>query len=456
MAEITYGPVAAVAARPVAPASRRKAPQLSTEQRKAMAAKSQAKQADLQADILSWYEDTTKYSKTLAEKYGKKPEFYLHLMFSGGVKLQSKRKPNAFNAWSRRLAQEANEGAAVGSATSLLELQKENIEEYHNLAEAEKAELIAELEEQRASRSQGLRLNTRGRKQDIDNVCKKIECMLFGLKCRVGIEAFYCVVRSTPEFDMIPRWFFTTPQIDNYLRGAVRKGWNPEHIGTLTEAFSVAGCDFMTYLSTSKMKADWMKGEIRDKINTMLVNITGKKKAQMNYVNYEKEIVLKYGVELHGWTHEKFANPSNLSTSVSPLRILLDAIEQGECRFVRLTATERAAKEKDYDRRAAAGEVPKRKKRKDAGGKHVSQGKKRARPERGDDSSSSSDDDNEPDGERPNKRARPGKRKAVKSAATVPTDDEDNGADAGAGSVGSNDISTAGKDVDNVTAVATE
>ncbi len=44
----------------------------------------------------------------------------------------------------------------------------------------------------------------------------------------------------------------------------------------------------------------------------------------MNYVNHEREIVLKYGVELTGWPEGicEMKNPSNLTTSLPTLRAI--------------------------------------------------------------------------------------------------------------------------------------
>jgi hypothetical protein len=49
----------------------------------------------------------------------------------------------------------------------------------------------------------------------------------------------------------------------------------------------------------------------------------------MQYVNYKEVIILQYGLELQGWTYDKFVNPSELSTSLPSLRKLLDAINTG-------------------------------------------------------------------------------------------------------------------------------
>ena len=114
-------------------------------------------------------------------------------------------------------------------------------------------------------------------------------------------------------------------------------------------------------MRTSKQKADHMKREIREKISEMLgasltlllsdttnmslrpfiVEITGNPNAVMQYVNYEEAIIQRYGIELKGWTYDNFVNPSELSTSLPSLQKLLNAINTGDCKFVKLTAEER-------------------------------------------------------------------------------------------------------------------
>ena len=89
----------------------------------------------------------------------------------------------------------------------------------------------------------------------------------------------------------------------------------------------------------------------------------------MQYANYEEAIVLKYGIEMVGWTHNKFCNPSELSNSLEPLRTLLEALSNQTCKFVRLSPAERRAREAKYRADVASGalQVKKRKTRKDVG-----------------------------------------------------------------------------------------
>ena len=63
------------------------------------------------------------------------------------------------------------------------------------------------------------------------------------LKLRVGIEGFFCIVRNTTEFSLMPIWFFTSPELAEYMDIAVRRKWDLTEVGSRIEAFAIAGCD---------------------------------------------------------------------------------------------------------------------------------------------------------------------------------------------------------------------
>ena len=91
----------------------------------------------------------------------------------------------------------------------------------------------------------------------------------------------------------------------------------------------------------------------------------------MQYVNYERDIILRHGVVLEGWTHSTWTNPSELSTSLEPLRKLVAALRDGTCDFRKLSREEQQKRQDEYDRKVSNGEiqVQERQKRKDAGQK---------------------------------------------------------------------------------------
>jgi hypothetical protein len=87
------------------------------------------------------------------------------------------------------------------------------------------------------------------------------------------------------------------------------------------------------------------------------VDITGNSHAMMQYTNYKEGIVHCYGIELKGWTFNKFVNLSKLSTSIKPLRELRNAIDAGDCKFVKLMREEVQVCMATYKAKIEAGEM---------------------------------------------------------------------------------------------------
>ncbi|PPQ81600.1 hypothetical protein CVT25_013392 [Psilocybe cyanescens] len=157
------------------------------------------------------------------------------------------------------------------------------------------------------------------------------------------------------------------------LQHAVRKRWDAHEVGTKIEAFAIAGCNPVNLLSTSKQKADYLKSQIHHKFESNLVEITGNPHTVMHYLRFEEDIVLCYGIDLVGYTYKKLMNPSDLSTSLPPLKALLDSLENGTCKFVKLSAQELKKRRGAYNPKLISGEIEphKRKRRSDAGGKRA-------------------------------------------------------------------------------------
>lgn len=99
-----------IALAPTAPTQRKRPPNLTPDQRKAVTQRSREAAARLEADLSEWYDGAVEFSKTLSERHGKKADYYLRLMFSGAARVRNSRKPSAFNAWGHHLAKNAHEG----------------------------------------------------------------------------------------------------------------------------------------------------------------------------------------------------------------------------------------------------------------------------------------------------------------------------------------------------------
>lgn len=112
-----------------------------------------------------------------------------------------------------------------------------------------------------------------------------------------------------------------------------------------------------------------------DNDNIILAEITDNANATMHYSDYEEKIVQRYGVELIGWTYEKLVNPSELSSSLPGLCQLLDAINTGSCKFIKLTRTKLKERREERQKAIEDGTLPAPKTRKP----HKDRGTKRKR-----------------------------------------------------------------------------
>lgn len=107
-----------------------------------------------------------------------------------------------------------------------------------------------------------------------------------------------------------------------------------------------------------------------DNVNLMPAETTDNANATMHYADYEEKVVQRYGVELIGWTYEKLVNPSELSTSLPGLRQLLEAINTGSCKFIKLTQAQLKQRREEHQKAIEDGSLPApktRKPRKDRG-----------------------------------------------------------------------------------------
>ena len=63
------------------------------------------------------------------------------------------------------------------------------------------------------------------------------------LKCRCGVEGFFCVTRNNKEYDFLMKWFFSDPDISTHLINAI-DGWEPIPICIELETFGLSMCEF--------------------------------------------------------------------------------------------------------------------------------------------------------------------------------------------------------------------
>lgn len=129
----------------------------------------------------------------------------------------------------------------------------------------------------------------------------------------------------------------------------------------------------------------------------------------MEYKKYHQQIVVGHSVELIGWPHSELKSPSSLGNSLPVFLKILDALDNGSCKFRELTQDEVAALDDEYKVKVANGELPDAKPRKirsDAG-----KSKKRKRVRESDQSDQSEHSSSESSGTEADKEERMPKKK---------------------------------------------
>ena len=158
--------------------------------------------------------------------------------------------------------------------------------------------------------------------------------------------------------------------------------------------------------------------------------ITNRPSIKMNYLNYDTSIVAMYHVKLVGWPeHIPFGNPSNIG-DVTSVRSLRRALQDGECKWVKLTERQQKEHEETLEQRRRAGQVVgvKRKQRLDKGRTHQKTGRCRsqAQDEDNDDQQPEEEPSAETESHRPRRKCRAAAQipPSVKSKEYIDDDDE--------------------------------
>ncbi|KAF8506422.1 hypothetical protein BU17DRAFT_100793 [Hysterangium stoloniferum] len=211
----------------------------------------------------------------------------------------------------------------------------EHKQEYLLLSKEEKDTLVSEYTNVKLVHDAGRHIGQPSKAKYISDKIKKFEQEMINLHSAAGIQGFICL-------------FFTDKSIESYLPTAVGARWDTIRVGSKLVSFAVASCNVLGMLRSSAAKAVYLKTMICERVNAKLSEITGLDNVQMQYLNYEWDIVQHFGVELVGWTAE-FVNLSQLSNALAPLQELADALEAGTCKFVQLTTAECRPRKKRAD-----------------------------------------------------------------------------------------------------------
>ena len=67
-----------------------------------------------------------------------------------------------------------------------------------------------------------------------------------GLNLCVGVEGFFCIICTSPDFHMQPQFYYMSEELKDYMKIAIHKRWDTIEVGTKVEAFAVAGSNVLS------------------------------------------------------------------------------------------------------------------------------------------------------------------------------------------------------------------
>ncbi|EEB89385.1 hypothetical protein MPER_12518, partial [Moniliophthora perniciosa FA553] len=242
-------------------------------QRKEKIKEGEKRRNDIKADMKLLYSDLEIRCQALADKYDKKPRYFRDLFFQGGVRLmKSQKKTNKFNAWKHVKSHELRENGTTGLNT--IEISKKYITEYHALKRSKRKmrEMLQKYKMLESTlRDKFFKAPTaRRRAQDMAHTASSVVKMLDALKRRAGVEGFFLLVRSHPDGFTAPKWYWSNPKLEPYMKIACKGGWDSDRVSTRVEAFAVAGCNVEGTVKKSSAKVQALKNDIREKAKEKL------------------------------------------------------------------------------------------------------------------------------------------------------------------------------------------
>ncbi|KAK1222474.1 hypothetical protein PQX77_014680 [Marasmius sp. AFHP31] len=322
-------------------------PPLTDEQKKKMRDARLEKKEKKENAMVEWLAEIGEKAQSLGDNFGTDKHYWLMLLYHNGKRMiKVKSKPNPFNAYKSIKSR-------AGKGETLMEITELYTEEYNQLTEAEKAKYVDDFEDIREKETLPLvsRPSGKSQAQDIAHVIVNIEAMFEALRRRIGIDGFFLIVRNRADGIMDPYWYFTRPEVAEYMPLAVKPKWSLEEVGAKVEGFCVAGCDTSsseTYL--------------------VLAEVSGRPNPKVHYEDIDQMLTKKEGIVIENWPYPKFENLSNVSSALPGLFKLRDSVRSGEIHFRKMSREEHQKWLDEKDK------GPKeRKTRSDAGKKRVRQ-----------------------------------------------------------------------------------
>ncbi|KAG1735370.1 hypothetical protein EDD22DRAFT_787722, partial [Suillus occidentalis] len=311
-------------------------------------------------------------------------------------------KVSAWNSFLWKKGQDGNK-ENYGRGKDVLEgIVKDFKDEYNSLTEEEKANLVEEYKEYKATKTTGQRISTKLKINDVTNTLKAVESELNNLRSRTGAETIMYVVRGTTDLPLRGSQF-ATEGVQSFMESAM--GIDNQDLVSKLEGFAIQG---MTGAAKNhQQRVAEVRAVIRSEINKTLQTVAKDPDAKMQWAQYWRNVVKRYSVIIEGWPEQiPFANLSTVSNSLPELEMLLRKWRSGAIYWKRLTPEELERMDEERDKGIEDGAIVEKRRR-----ARSDKGKKRRRD---------ADADDAPQRQR---------KKVYKSTEMVSSDDEEENPD---------------------------
>ncbi|KLO04627.1 hypothetical protein SCHPADRAFT_947566 [Schizopora paradoxa] len=320
-------------------AGRKRTNNLSEAQKKAIAEKVVAKKTGLHGSLAAEWERRGEAAAQIALEHNMKVEEIVKRL-NHGSGFKAHREVSAYNAFLHftggKLNAELVEAGGAGVNVIELQAKMKEIGVYEKLPEEMKKQMVAVLAAHRkATESKGTTA-VKGRLQDIAFTFKNVSKELSDLQARCQTSALLVLTRCSADAVGAP-YTYADPSAERFVEVGLESSM--QGLATNLEAYAISGLKGAARNDNDRRNS--LKKCIRESLKTSLHEITGTKDAKMcwNKYDFEKKIVLAYGVDLVGWPMDTiFVDVGKLSASV--LEKCKNALESGDCKWVKLNRSE--------------------------------------------------------------------------------------------------------------------
>ncbi|KAI5980855.1 hypothetical protein EDD15DRAFT_2133692, partial [Pisolithus albus] len=370
---------------------------LTQEARKELLAQRQSRSERFKQDLDSTWQQIDDATKTIALANHKSINRVQRELYLGHNSFRTRRsKPSAWNAFCWKKKKEHDDAQLPGGRSALPALVRQASEEYRSLSMEDKTALIEEYMRHKERKTFGLRATAKSKVNDITGTLKAVKNELISLQYRTGTETVLYTTRGSTDLPL-RGVAFATEGVENFM-GTVMHIDNQDLVSKM-EGFAVQGIKGSATANYQQCISQ-VRSTIREVINAKLREITGEPNAKMQWAHYFRNVVTRYLVAIEGWPGRiPFANLSTVSSALPDLEMLLRMWESGSTFWKSLNNEEYEALCRERDAKLNSGELVERTRRtrSDKGTKRTGQNLTTTR----------------------------NSRRTFKSAATVPSDAED-------------------------------